>query len=174
MQRHEIYDAVCEGQSLRLLALLQSDPSLEAVNFPDSSGRTPLHYACKHGELYMVDILIPAGADVNCKDVYQQTPLMYAVQAANVTIVKSLIGAGADVTARNSRGFTCFGFFKTHDYSIWAESGTYSHDGLRIMEVLRYALTIDILKSMIVVSPKIERELLLRELKYLILQQEAA
>lgn len=61
---------------------------------------TPLHKACKNGQLDMVSELIKNGADVNAKDAAGWTPLHdVAGFSGNIDIVRLLIENGADVNA---------------------------------------------------------------------------
>lgn len=63
-----IHDAARKGDAKKIKALLQADPKLVADR--DKNGDTPLHVACRHGQLAAVQVLIDAGADVNARNNY--------------------------------------------------------------------------------------------------------
>ena len=65
-------------------------------------GITPLHLACsRNGNVFVVEQLVRAGADVNAYDKVGCTPLFYAIAAEKTDIVRFLLSNGADV--KNAR-----------------------------------------------------------------------
>ncbi|ESP02716.1 hypothetical protein LOTGIDRAFT_101234, partial [Lottia gigantea] len=66
---------------------------------------TPLHCACKNGDMKAVEMLVVAGADVNSVDHNTCTPLWLAVEAERTDIqaVEALLQAGADVNVGDFR-----------------------------------------------------------------------
>ncbi|XP_077297853.1 uncharacterized protein LOC143919416 [Arctopsyche grandis] len=56
-------------------------------NFNDS----PLHNACREGNINVVEFLVKKGADVNCKNTSKQTPLHLAAMRGYEKVVKYLI-----------------------------------------------------------------------------------
>ena len=54
-------------------------------------------HAVRHGDIYTVDRLLSAGADVNARDRYGQTALMVAAKTGHAKVVERLIAAGADL-----------------------------------------------------------------------------
>lgn len=122
---------VNDGQQSRPLHMAQAATTAQAliahgadVSARDASGRSPLHAACKLGELGVVTALIAAGADPKAKDSSKATPLHRAVdflaaQAGSragaaeageegpaLMIVHALAAAGADVNAYTAEGST--------------------------------------------------------------------
>lgn len=78
------------GQSLALHAVLEDKTELleflislgcDLHNGDDEHGLTPLHAAALNGNLKAVQILLAAGAQVDCLDNYGDTPLFRAVYA---------------------------------------------------------------------------------------------
>ena len=63
-------------------------------------GKTPLHYAAKHGTPAHIKMLIGAGSKINAKDVNGRTPLHDAI--TNSANIKTLLNAGADHDARTN------------------------------------------------------------------------
>ena len=83
----------------------------------NSSGKTPLHYACLYGHERIVEYLISQGANIEAKDVNSWTPLHFtAIKLASSSnwhqssdkeaITKYLISKGANKNATNKDGKT--------------------------------------------------------------------
>ena len=86
------------------------------INAQDSSGFTPLHYACKNGLLEMVEILVKNdNININAIDDTGSTPLYYAVDRQDVAIIRLLIDNGADPLVRNSEGKSLFSHSKSKE-----------------------------------------------------------
>ncbi|XP_049869328.1 ankyrin repeat domain-containing protein 39 [Pectinophora gossypiella] len=79
----------------------------EAVNAPDNSGYTALHYAARKGHVDVCKMLLMNGADVNANTKSgKATPLHKAAAAGKVAAVKILIQAGADIKMQDVDGET--------------------------------------------------------------------
>ena len=76
------------------------------VNKAPSGSDTLLSLACVKGRGMQryTDVLIQAGADVNCRDSDENTPLLKAAWMGDVRSVALLIEAGADVNVVNKAG----------------------------------------------------------------------
>lgn len=81
------------------------------VNGTDTTGSTPLMYACEQGNLEIIEYLIKQGARVNIQDENGNTPLMYLAscfindQAAKLTIARKLVeNYGAELNLKNKAG----------------------------------------------------------------------
>uniref|UniRef100_A0A3B1KJV6 Ankyrin repeat and BTB domain containing 3 n=1 Tax=Astyanax mexicanus TaxID=7994 RepID=A0A3B1KJV6_ASTMX len=85
----------------------------EGINSKSEQGMTPLMYACARGDEAMVQMLLDAGADINCEllldarahvegslqdrmENYTETPLQLATAAGNCELVSLLLERGAD------------------------------------------------------------------------------
>ena len=90
-------------------------PQGAEVNVRDHCGWTPLHEACNHGYMEVVQVLLDHGAMIDdpggthCGGV---TPLMDGAINGHVDIVSLLIERGTDINIRNSnvRGRVCYLF----------------------------------------------------------------
>ncbi|WBX99481.1 ankyrin repeat domain-containing protein [Chryseobacterium gambrini] len=68
-----------------------------------SGGESLLHLAVKNSHLYMVELLLNNGADVNIQDESENTALHYAASNGKKDIVALLIKHGANVNLTNVR-----------------------------------------------------------------------
>ena len=57
---------------------------------------TPLHVACRKGNVKNVKALLDRGADPNVYNFFRETPLLLACAADSSAIVKMLLDMGAD------------------------------------------------------------------------------
>ena len=71
-------------------------------NFKDPAGRTPLMYAAARGHVYLVKVLLEAGADVNvlCNR-FGNSVLHYAAQNGTAACAELIIGRGAHINLQN-------------------------------------------------------------------------
>ncbi|KAJ2946163.1 hypothetical protein O0L34_g5096 [Tuta absoluta] len=95
---------LCECQSCKK----QTDASTSDfdVNFPDSNGFTPLHYAARYGLDVLVNILILNKANVNCANKKGQTALHLAALNNKTNVIRLLLDNGANINAIDSSGNT--------------------------------------------------------------------
>ena len=86
--------------------LARDDVDVDANGYSRSSGKVqkPLHRAVEHKNRKAVELLLGAGARVDCGDTYGRTPLHYAAAYASQDIVKLLLSRGAALDARDDFG----------------------------------------------------------------------
>ena len=77
------------------------------VNHKGQNMRTALHCAVDKGHIYVVQVLIDAGADIEAKDNMGHSPLHLACRSGTLAIVKMLVDAGAGVHLKDNEGGTC-------------------------------------------------------------------
>ena len=63
--------------------------------------QTPLQFACKYGNLGVIEYLVNQRADVNSKDLNDYTPLHLAAQKGHLIVVEYLVIQKADINAKN-------------------------------------------------------------------------
>jgi ankyrin repeat protein len=99
VELNEIFEAIKNGNVVRLNELVQANPSLVNTNY-DARGDTPLHTAACEGMPELVAVLLSNGADVHARQLYtKDTPLHIAAHYGHEIIVSDLLTAGADVNA---------------------------------------------------------------------------
>ena len=79
-------------------------PHLKLIDLSNLFDITPLHYACYHGSINCVELLLDLGADVNAVDKDGKSVLTYAVYSGDMRIVKKLLIYGADKTIKDADG----------------------------------------------------------------------
>ena len=82
---------------------LSSNSLYHLSNSYTSGGESLLHLAVKNGHLYMTELLLNKGANVNIQDESENTPLHYAACNGKKDIVALLIKNGANVNLTNAR-----------------------------------------------------------------------
>ncbi|KNC55516.1 uncharacterized protein AMSG_01781 [Thecamonas trahens ATCC 50062] len=102
-----VHAAAAQG-AVEALGVLASEGIVAATaTVCDSSGCTPLMYACIRGEPRTVSVLLDAAAEaVNLPGASGKTPLLEAVERGHVGLVPALLAAGADAAASNAKGIT--------------------------------------------------------------------
>ena len=76
----------------------------EDLDIPDNAGNTPLQIASLEGKAKIVQLLLEAGCDINCKNIDMDTPLIDAVENGHVDVVRLLLKAGLDPRQSNAKG----------------------------------------------------------------------
>jgi ankyrin repeat protein len=95
-----LWTAAQRGDVNRVRSLLANNDA----NAVDSSGLTPLHYACREGHVLIATLLLDAGASIDFASRSGVTPLHRAAVAGHVDLVDLLLQRGANVAARDQRG----------------------------------------------------------------------
>ncbi|KAK9447222.1 uncharacterized protein V1518DRAFT_100945 [Limtongia smithiae] len=96
--RTVLHEAAISGRNV-VLDFIIAHPqqiSAEAMSM-DIYGRTPLHYACIHGQDEMIKPLLGAGAPIDAQDQDNFTPLLFAISQNHAKCVELLIECGARV-----------------------------------------------------------------------------
>ena len=76
------------------------------ANARDIRGRTPLHYACRHNNISVVDVLLREGVEANRQDLDGRAPIHHAAEQGHTRVIQWLIEAGADVNLADALGYT--------------------------------------------------------------------
>ncbi|XP_064595464.1 uncharacterized protein LOC135462051 isoform X2 [Liolophura sinensis] len=102
-QESLLHDAARLGHTKKLKRILTKGIS---VDFPNTSGQSPLFSACYNGQLSAVLCLLKHGANPNERSVDGATPVHAACYSCNVKIVSKLLGSGGDLRLHDNLGRT--------------------------------------------------------------------
>lgn len=90
------------GDVLEVEKWLQERP--QDVDIPDYAENTPLQIAALEGNTEVVQLLLDAGCDINCRNIDKETPLIDAVENGHLEVVRLLLNAGLDPRQTNAKG----------------------------------------------------------------------
>ncbi|KAI1467228.1 uncharacterized protein F4812DRAFT_451527 [Daldinia caldariorum] len=76
----------------------------EDLNFADYAGNTPLQVASLNGHEQIVQLLIDAGCNLDCRNSDKETPLLDAVENGHLGVVKILLKAGVNPRKADAEG----------------------------------------------------------------------
>lgn len=83
-----------------------SQLSSARLRLVDSESLTPQHMAARRGHVFLAEVLLNAGAEIERRDSKGETPLRRAVNCGQGGMVEFLLGRGADSQAADNRGQT--------------------------------------------------------------------
>ncbi|PIA93435.1 Ankyrin repeat protein nuc-2 [Cercospora beticola] len=99
-ERNCIHEAAVCGKADVLKAALANNANIRA---PDVYGRLPLHYACMHGRVDMIRVLVAAAPDtVDSRDLDHFTPLIHGIVHSQLGSVQEMLQVGAIVNQTSS------------------------------------------------------------------------
>jgi len=113
-----LHDA-CYGQNVEMVRKHLFNVKANSLNkkltdYSKPINGTPLHIACRSGNLDIVKLLIEAGADKEIKDVGRQSPLSIAISNNHIEITRYLVEVGADVHSKGPNNLQPIHFACTH------------------------------------------------------------
>ncbi|KAJ8132792.1 hypothetical protein O1611_g829 [Lasiodiplodia mahajangana] len=76
----------------------------EDLNFADYAGNTPLQIASLNGHEDIIQLLIDAGCNLDCRNSDKETPLLDAVENGHLGVVKLLLKAGVNPRKADAEG----------------------------------------------------------------------
>eukprot|EP00743_Colponemidia_sp_Colp-15_P002557 GILK01002772.1.p1 GENE.GILK01002772.1~~GILK01002772.1.p1 ORF type:complete len:302 (+),score=30.02 GILK01002772.1:31-936(+) len=88
--------------------LIDEDP--DCVTKSSAAGMTALHWAAKRGFYRIAEILVQAGANVNCRDMAHRTPLHLATKGGHLDVITMLVAEGAHPYIRTRADKTAIDF----------------------------------------------------------------
>ncbi len=91
-----------QGEAADVEQWLKERP--QDIDVPDNAGNTPLQIAALDGSPEIVQLLLDAGCDVECKNIDKDTPLIDAVENGHLEVVNMLLKAGLDPRQTNAFG----------------------------------------------------------------------
>ncbi len=97
------YGAIARGDIDAVQHFLEENRDID-INYRGDDYNTPLHKACKHGNMNLVSLFLDFGADIEAKSKTGSTPLFHAALNDHREAVELLLQRGANVNATNKHG----------------------------------------------------------------------
>ena len=94
------WSAITSKDLASAFSLLYSGVNPNSVH--ESTGSTPMHFACREGDVALSMLLFTKGANVNTRDLSGQTPLHCAALGGHGQIITFLLKAGVDVAVQDN------------------------------------------------------------------------
>lgn len=69
-------------------------------------GNVPVHWAARHNDSAILELLLERGADVRVADQAGFTALHFCAYANAVDVCRILLDKGADINAKSAKGYT--------------------------------------------------------------------
>ncbi len=108
----DIFEATRNGDYDRVKELLDNGVDVNIIN----NNNTPLHYACQHGYIKIVKLLIERKANINALDLFKVSPLSYACYYKEFEIAKLLLKENnANVNIVDNDGYTLLHYVCNHN-----------------------------------------------------------
>lgn len=92
---YPVHVAAKEGYKVLLEILLEKDPNQVNTTGGWNGKQTPLHFAAENGHIEIVDCLVLADANIDCKGKYSETALQLADFYNHKAVADYLVKAGA-------------------------------------------------------------------------------
>mmetsp|Transcript_11590 Transcript_11590/g.19864 ORF Transcript_11590/g.19864 Transcript_11590/m.19864 type:complete len:246 (-) Transcript_11590:244-981(-) len=102
VHRNMIYSAHIDDEMFVIKALNYGAD----IDFPSYLGETPLHIACRNGNVRLVCLLLDRGAKVDLKDTAGNTPFHLSCCRQEMDIAKLLLRRGAELYSVTASGWT--------------------------------------------------------------------
>ena len=110
---YAVYEATIAESTTKLSYLLDSDPAKAAIT--DYDGRSPLHLACAEGKASSVQILLAAGAVIDCVDRWGLTPADEAQRCGHHLCLNLLLDASSSARDPSKDGGASADYGATRD-----------------------------------------------------------
>lgn len=101
-----VYSAAVLGET-ELLKRLLMDVSSGAIDQPDESGMTALHWASLFGNFDCVSLLVESGSDIEYLNSGLNSPLLLASSHGHYEVARYLVIHGANIFVRNLKDCNC-------------------------------------------------------------------
>ena len=97
----------CSGsEGGRMVRVLLERTKADVNEVYDVKACTALHMAARRGNVHVIEALLDAGANIECRDSLGDTPLRRAVNCNKVAAAKLLLARGADPRSKGSKTLT--------------------------------------------------------------------
>ena len=103
-QFSHIHKTILGIYSLKIETELLKTQYKEQIDWTDSNGKTPLHWAAHKGDGQAVQVLLQYGANPNAFDNINNTPLHLSARLGSLCCTEHLLSAGGNVYVRNRNG----------------------------------------------------------------------
>eukprot|EP01102_Stenamoeba_stenopodia_P011976 TRINITY_DN3724_c0_g1_i2.p1 TRINITY_DN3724_c0_g1~~TRINITY_DN3724_c0_g1_i2.p1 ORF type:complete len:336 (-),score=82.45 TRINITY_DN3724_c0_g1_i2:14-1021(-) len=146
-------------QYLQRLLELGADVNQFTKNEPERNlySDTPLHIACRDGQLKCVELLLKNGADISAKNCWGNQPLHLACYKGYFAVVQRLIAAGCDLNAVNKRRETALHYAVRYNHYLIAQLLLH-HGADKSIANLKNKAAIDFLKEELEVTKYNEKK----------------